>query len=143
MIIIYKLIAPDNKEYIGQTGDLRRRLKQLRWEGEKSKSIRKVAESIRNHGFDNFKVEIVFTCPDEDADKYEKFYIYYFNSIEKGLNEQKGGHGTKHLKEETKMRLRELNKGNKNARGKRSEGAKERIKGAIKRHYQIKKLLEN
>lgn len=110
MAVIYRLISPSNKSYIGLTMDFKSRMK----DHSKAKSDFTISNAIRKYGWDNFKKEIL-----EEIDnpkllpELEKFYIKKYNTYKNGYNETLGGEGTfgyKHT-EKTKTLLSENRKG--------------------------------
>ena len=47
--------------------------------------------AIRKYGKENFKVEIIDNCTEEQLDDLERFYIAKYNSYENGYNLTRGG----------------------------------------------------
>lgn len=101
---IYKIInVITNKIYVGQTYNLYNRLKSHKSCYDK-KSL--IVKSINKYGWDNHKVEVLFTSVNIsklEGDEVEKFYIKKENSYIKnnknGLNLTEGGRGCNHPKE--------------------------------------------
>ncbi|MBQ3374737.1 MAG: GIY-YIG nuclease family protein [Oscillospiraceae bacterium] len=91
---VYKLTSPENKIYIGYTGED----PEVRWKkgyrGGAKRANRPIAAAIRNFGFENFRKEIL--CDRltlEGAWKLEAFFIDFYDSMnpEKGYNRVTGG----------------------------------------------------
>ena len=80
--------------YVGKTIDFKRRMR----EHKKGKKMYKsyVHNSIRKHGWHNFKVEILIDdVPEEDLGNLEIYYIALKNTMApNGYNLTKGGEGT-------------------------------------------------
>jgi group I intron endonuclease len=103
-MIIYKLISPSGKIYIGQTkSDLDKRFVQhinswKRWTTNKSK---KGVCTKLFYGFDSYDPEswikeiIYETNSKEELDTKEIYFIELFDSIQNGYNITKGGNGRK------------------------------------------------
>jgi group I intron endonuclease len=95
MGIIYKLISPSGKIYIGKANDFDTRMKGHLYCANKGRK-NALYESIRMHGFDSFK-KIIIDCEDIQSvlnDK-EKFWISHYKSNERkfGYNMTVGGDG--------------------------------------------------
>lgn len=74
--------------YIGQTKNLRKR-----WNGlVANNNNQSITKAIQEYGKENFKMEVIETCEDEEADEREKYWIDKFNTFKgKGYNEHCGG----------------------------------------------------
>lgn len=114
MGVIYKIISPSEKIYIGQTiGSIEKRWKEHL---EDAKRVYKdhckvLNNSIRKYGEKNFKVELVEECLDEELDKKEAEYIIQYNSqVPNGMNIKLGGSSGKHH-EDTKIKISNSSKG--------------------------------
>jgi group I intron endonuclease len=106
---IYILTFPNGKEYVGQTTNLKSRYKT---HCKKSRSV--VDKAIKKYGWDNIRV-IELECQDELLDKVEIETIKLKNSlVPNGYNIESGGFSGKKLSEETKRKISEKNKGDKN-----------------------------
>lgn len=111
MIVIYKLISPSGKCYIGQSNDFEKRL--CKYRNKLCKSQIYLHSAINKYGWDNFKVEILyqtsgcFKYTQNILDYLEIKYIQEYNATDRniGYNIQKGGRGGKHS-EETKEKMR-------------------------------------
>jgi len=128
---IYKITSPNNNIYIGQTINLVRRIYWYRSCHKKGGSG--IINSILKYGFDAHKIEIIHELPVDISkrkiDEYEIFCIsQYKESGAKMLNIRDGGSHGRHS-EDTKRKIGELKKGNKNNLGKkRTEETKARMK---------------
>jgi hypothetical protein len=96
-----------NKKYIGQTVSHRKNKNKYRpfgYEGRfkdhisealcntKKKQCTYLNNAIRHYGRDAFTIELIMTCPKEEMDKYEQYYINEYNSIyPNGYNLTSGG----------------------------------------------------
>lgn len=105
MVGIYKITSPSGKIYIGQSVDIRRRLKEYK----KLKSYKqpKLHRSFLKYGFDSHIVEIVEKCLIEELNDRERYYQDLFDCLHSGLNcypTQSTDKSGKHS-EETKKKL--------------------------------------
>lgn len=100
MGIIYKIISPSNKIYIGQTiSSLEKRWKEHLEDAHRSyKNHCKVLnKAIKKYGDKNFIIEIIEECKDEELDIKEIEYIQKYNSqVPNGMNIKLGGSNGKH-----------------------------------------------
>ena len=111
--IIYILIFPNGKVYVGQTDDFDRRMNQ-----HKNYSFNKnqneynmlIGRAIRKYGWNTVKKEIICTVPEEFVDELETKMIAEYKSADKrfGYNILEIGGSRKGFKhsEETKEKLR-------------------------------------
>ena len=92
---IYKITnTKNNKAYVGQTT----RTVEDRWLkhqresiGAKARLDTKFARALRKDGVDNFKVEtleILKDCTKQQLTEREHYWVYFYNTIEKGYNVQ-------------------------------------------------------
>jgi group I intron endonuclease len=114
--IIYRLISPSGKSYIGQTT----RSLEERWnEHVSSNSSGYLSAAIRKYGPNRFGQLVVATAHNQEGlDAAEDFYIRRFNTRDRacGYNLRAGGsHGK--LSEETKKKLSLASLGNTKRRG--------------------------
>lgn len=105
--VIYKLTNKINGlSYIGQTTNLTKRLRDHRYNAKhmyKSNAGQRIVQAIREFGFENFEVSILFQsnlCDDKQQLRkllYEKeiFFISKYDTINNGYNITKGGAGLK------------------------------------------------
>lgn len=99
---IYKITNQiNNKSYIGQT----RKYFKERWKQHKSVYKNKndtqynypLYRAFRKYGVENFKFEVLEECSFEKLDEKEKYWILYYNSYNKGYNQDLGGKGKSSL----------------------------------------------
>lgn len=92
MGIIYKVTAPDGKIYVGQTiRSLNLRWKFHCYEAEYG-GERKLCQSIREYGLEDFVLEQVEEVADDLLNEREKHFIREFNCLwPNGLNASEGG----------------------------------------------------
>ena len=116
MNYIYKLENQINhKIYIGMTI----REPQIRFEEHKRKAFDKnyygynypIYQAIRKYGINNFSFEIIYSTEDEKEifDK-EKYYIQFYDSVNKGYNISLGGEGNSKYKTEDILKYWEQGK---------------------------------
>jgi len=110
-MVIYRVINPQGKSYIGQTVNFERRkqaYKNLQCHGQV-----KLYRSFKKYGYNNHIFEILETCIEADGNEKERFYQEKFNVLQDGLNlkltETKDKSGR--LSEETRQKISESNKG--------------------------------
>lgn len=130
MGIIYKITnIINNKIYIGQTNDLKRRWIRHRLVA-KNGDTRPLYNSIRKYGIENFKIEsIESNLPLKKLDEREQYWIYILKSddLNIGYNLTNGGgmgsrvakhalHPRPPCSEEQKRRISEANSGKGNGR---------------------------
>lgn len=90
MGIIYKITNLINgKSYIGQTS---RPLK-ARWKEHKTGNYQRqvVDTAIRKYGKENFSIETLEECPNEELDDRERYWVAYYNTYHDGYNNTEGG----------------------------------------------------
>lgn len=132
--IVYKHTCPNGKVYIGISGQTP--IKRFR-NGRGYHHNSHFTNAIAKYGWSNIKHEVLYdNLTKEEAEQKEVELIAYYKSNQRklGYNLSVGGEsgrlGAKHS-EETKQRLRELNKGNKPFLGKRhTEETKEKMRMA-------------
>ena len=93
MAIIYKITNKVNgKVYIGQTKTpLNQRMNKHYSRANCIEDITGIDAAIRKYGKENFDVEIIDTCTEEQLDDLERFYIAKYDSYENGYNLTRGG----------------------------------------------------
>ena len=93
MGFIYKITNKINgKVYIGQTiTPIKNRMYKHYSQARNGKNITGIDAAIKKYGKENFEVEQILECPNEDLDLQEKFYISKYNSFENGYNLTIGG----------------------------------------------------
>lgn len=112
---IYKITNKiNNKCYIGQSTNLKSRISShksmLKNHNEDNDLLNK---ATKKYGYENFKIEIIKYCKEEELDLYEQYYINYYKSHkrENGYNIELGGSTHKHLSKEQKEKIRKSKKG--------------------------------
>ena len=106
---IYLLTCTLNgKQYVGQTRQkLGRRISQHKSDSKKKRATG-IAAAIRNHGLENFTVEVLETCPVDKLNEREKFWIRELNTrTPNGYNLTDGGDGNSNPSEETRKKISE------------------------------------
>lgn len=87
----------NNKKYIGQTNNLKRRIKQHKDDSftnySEARYNQLIHQAIRKYGLDNFEISILEdNIPTELIDEKEKYYINKYNTIApNGYNLTEGG----------------------------------------------------
>lgn len=94
MIGIYKITNKyNNKSYIGQSIDIKRRFRD-----HKNYPIEysdyPLYRAFRKYGIDNFLFEVLTECPIDKLNEEEKKYIKHYNSYYNGYNQTTGGQGS-------------------------------------------------
>ena len=95
-MILYKLISPSGKMYIGQTRQsFSRRLSCHKCRSKSAQTV--LAKAIRKYGWNNFKKEVILDKIAEDKiDDLERKYIKECNTlVPNGYNLESGGHKLK------------------------------------------------
>jgi group I intron endonuclease len=108
--IIYHLVSPNGKSYVGQTVNLKQRFN--KYSNANCKGQPKIYNAILKYGFDSFTIEILesFDKTENYIDKLNKleiFYIAKFNSVDCGLNLTGGGDGASNLSKESRKKQAE------------------------------------
>ena len=88
---IYKITSPSKKVYIGQSIDIENRLNEYRL--LRCKKQPRLYSSLKKHGWDKHKKEIIHQCQYEQLNELEKYYVDLFQSFNTkyGLNLRDGG----------------------------------------------------
>lgn len=111
MYYIYKLTnLITNKVYIGKTTQtLEQRLNEHAIYASDENHKTHLANSIRKHGIENFKIESIDTAnTEEELDRKEKFWIKKYNSVLEGYNLTDGGEGGNTYKYKTEAEMLEI-----------------------------------
>lgn len=87
---VYKYTSPSSKSYIGQT--IHSLIERSGLNGYKYKTCPIFFSAIKKYGFNNFKVEILGEYPLSELDKWEQYWIEYYDSYKKGYNATFGEH---------------------------------------------------
>jgi group I intron endonuclease len=160
MTVIYKIVSPKGKVYIGSTSNFKKRYLQYRSMSSTSTQY-KLKHSFKKYGFENHVFTIVCECTNENRYELENYYGILFNCIgNEGLNLQLPlktdiyktvdvsvskkisiANSLRVVKDSTKQKIREARTGSKLSeyhKRKISEGGK----GRIVTQSQIIKTLE-
>lgn len=102
---IYKVTSPSGKIYIGQSVHCLGR--ENDYKNNFCKTQRKLFFSIKKHGWNKHKFEIIHVCEPEQLNELEVYYIQLFNSFNSkyGLNLVEGGKRPLKRSEETQRRI--------------------------------------
>ena len=129
---IYKITSPSGRVYIGQTISLEQRL--FKYKTNNCKQQPKIFNSIKKYGWDKHLFEIIEELSDDRnlLNEREKYWIEYFDSMNKGLN-CTGGADSKLISNETieKIRQSKLGKPSPNKNKKMSDEQKEKIRQSM------------
>lgn len=91
---VYRITAPNGKEYVGRSKDVMQRWKSYHYENWQC-SGPKLVESIKKWGVDMHNFELVEECCKDDLNKRERYYINLLQTDIKGLNSPKCDFGKK------------------------------------------------
>lgn len=105
MIGIYKITSPSNKIYIGQSRNIEDRIGH--YKRLDCRSQIRIFNSLKKHGADKHKFEILCQCEINQLNELEKYYVDLFQTYnsEYGLNLRDGGGQRVKLSEEVKEKL--------------------------------------
>lgn len=142
---IYKITSPSNKIYIGQSIDILSRC--MSYKNYSCKNQILLYNSLKKHGFDKHKFEVLCQCDEEQLNKLEKYYVDLFQSFNTshGLNIRDGGGSNGRHSEETKRKISESLKGHpvsdecRNGMRLRNKGKKLSVESVKKREETRKK----
>lgn len=84
MIGIYKITSPSGKIYIGQSIDIKKRLRD--YKNNKGVKQPKLNNSFLKYGFDAHEIEVICECLIEELNDKERYYQDLFDCVKKGLN---------------------------------------------------------
>ena len=134
--IIYKAVCPMGKVYVGQTtGSLASRKGWHKFQALENSTRIPIRLALREYGFSAFSWEQIDTADTQsELDLKEKQWIAHFDSMnpEKGYNRTDGGIKTIYSPE-TRKKMSETKKGNKNWLGKQhSSESRKKISEALK-----------
>lgn len=109
----------NNKVYIGQTWSSIEKRFAVHCLPSTANHCLKLRRAIDKYGKNNFHIHLLDSCEHQkDADKKEKYFIAFFDSVKNGYNILEGGSklsrvGTKHSSK-TKKKMSNMRKGEKN-----------------------------
>lgn len=89
---IYKITnLINNKSYIGQTKNTIKIRMYKHYSKAKQENITGIDAAIKKYGKENFIIEELCQCQNQDLDELEKFYINKYDTFNKGYNLTTGG----------------------------------------------------
>ena len=132
---IYKYTSPSGKIYIGSSKNINKRI--THYKSESCKNQTKLYNSFKKYGYENHIFEIIEECLFEDLYLKERYYGELFNVLDdNGLNLilPKIGENKVGISEETRLKMSESKKGDKNVfyGKKHSKETKEKISNSHK-----------
>lgn len=134
----------NNKKYIGQSVNIKRRFSQHKSLLNSGKHENEYLQrSWNKYGADYFNFYILQECEEYNLDELERYYINLFNSTNDnyGFNNESGGCSNKHASEKTKEKISKANTGRHH-----TEETKKKMSESRKGHFiseeNIKKLVE-
>lgn len=151
---IYILTSPKGKSYIGQTSrPIQKRFKEHQLE---SSGCVAIYNAIHKYGWENFEKDY-YECPDEDLNKHEELMVEVLDTLSpNGYNLREGGGSNGKMSEDSKKKMSDAKKGDKNpmwgeqhseeTRGKQSEtqrGEKSHMYGKPLKESTIQKMSES
>lgn len=149
--LIYKYTSPSGKCYIGQTTNEAYRRRMWFGTGRYTGGRSKIDRARKKYGPENFKYEVIFRkiypnieAATEDLNKWEVYYIEYYNTYSNGYNSTKGGDGSRGYLP-SKDVLEKISKALKGKRKPKDFGNKvsNRLKGKNKSSAHREKLSES
>jgi group I intron endonuclease len=127
---IYKITSPSGKIYIGQSVDCEKRFSQYKKLHSTNQTF--LYNSLKKHGSENHNFEIIHLCLKEELNQLECHYISFFDTFNTlhGLNLTSGGDAPEMVSDETRKKISESIKGEKNGfyGKKHTEETKEKIR---------------
>ena len=114
---IYKITSPTGRVYVGQSKDINKR-----WSYYKTLNCKyqtKLYHSLKKHGVENHKFEIVCKCDELHLNEYEIYYINKFESFNttNGLNLVNGGGAAISVSDYTRIKMGNIRRGVKQRTG--------------------------
>lgn len=103
--IIYGLVFPNEKIYIGQTNNFNKRLSAHK-NIKESYSNKYLYYAIKKYGWENIQKEMLLECNMEYADFFERAFIFGYDSMNEkfGYNLESGGNKNKNISNQTKKK---------------------------------------
>lgn len=98
---IYRIVFPNGKCYIGQSWDIKKRIKN--YERIECKRQIKLDRAYKKYGVDSTEFYILDMCyTQEELDDAEIYWISFYDCIKNGYNIREGGSKGKHSEESKK-----------------------------------------
>ena len=112
MGFIYRLTSPSEKSYIGQTiRTIEERFKEHQYSNSGCVAI---SNAIQKYGWENM-IKEWYEVPDDDLDFYEEMIVALLGTlVPRGYNLKDGGGATGKMSEESRQKMSESQKGEKN-----------------------------
>ena len=93
MVGIYKITNNLNgKVYVGKSSNIERRFTVHKTNAKHGVKTH-LYNAMRKYGIENFTMEVITECELSELNELEKYYIAYYDSLNKGYNETIGGDG--------------------------------------------------
>jgi len=107
---IYKITSPKGKIYIGQSVNVYSRLRS--YKRINCDRQPKIYASLKKHGVDKHKFEILAECSESELDALESYYIELYQTFNNkyGLNLESGGRRNRQISPETRLKISLSNK---------------------------------
>jgi group I intron endonuclease len=93
MEVIYKIVSPAGKVYIGRTKNFNGRMAEHKHNALMKKSTYPIHKAIRKYGWDNMIREIICEVDANTSSKLEEEFILAYDSVNGGYNCTYAGHG--------------------------------------------------
>jgi len=106
----------NNKVYIGQSVDIKRRWRGHRYDLNSNKHPNVHLQYAWNkYGKESFEFKVIHECSEDELDELEKYYIKLYNATDDkfGYCQKDGGQSNNHLSEESKEKIRKAKIGTK------------------------------
>lgn len=103
---IYIITSPSGKIYIGQSVDIKRRIRRYKNLGAIEQPY--LHKSLVKYGFDSHRVEILIECKRDELNSMEVKFIEKYNSFNSqiGMNLTNGGMQNWKMSEETRLKMK-------------------------------------
>lgn len=92
MDVIYKIISPSGKIYIGRTKNFNNRMNEHK-QCAKKNSTNSIYKAIRKYGWDNMIKEIICEVASDISQIIEEEFIVAYETVKKGYNDTYNGGG--------------------------------------------------